>query len=58
MKNRRLWVSIVAGLLALVMLLGILASVIPSDATTLTPGETYDRAQAPRNCAAVSDFAE
>ncbi len=58
MKNRRLWVSIVAGLLALVMLLGILSSVISAGAVTLTPGETYDRAQAPQNCAAVSDFAE
>lgn len=39
MKNRRLWVSILAGFLAAVMLLGLIASIIPTPASAASSSE-------------------
>lgn len=46
MKNKRLWVSIVAGLLALLMVLGIIASAIPTRVNAESSAEIKKRIEA------------
>lgn len=43
MKNRKLWVSLLAGLLALIMVLGLFVSVLPTYASAETSAEIKER---------------
>ena len=43
MKNRKLWVSIIAGLLALTMLMGLVAGVLPRDASAASSSELKEQ---------------
>lgn len=43
MKNRKLWVSVIAGLLALAMLATLVAGILPRDASAATSSELKDQ---------------
>ena len=43
MKNKRLWVSIIAGILAAALLLGLVLSVLPQNAEAATSSELKEQ---------------
>ena len=43
MKNRRLWISILAGVMALVLLLTLIVGILPRDASATTSSELKDQ---------------
>ena len=55
MKNRKLWVSIVAGLMALLMVLGIIASAIPTRVNAESSAEIKKRIEALKEDKAAID---